>query len=249
MSRSENESQLKDEGAGIYDSWYLERGEIPVFIEDTTILRHLNFETMDKSFLDAGCGTGRLTHQIACKYPNLKIVALDLSKKSLDILERKGAANITTRHFDFSKDTMHALDLKEEFDKILSMQMLQHLDRAGADHAIKELYSRLSPGGTLVVELYNYMGLNRRIERNFKDGNRPKLTLNNLFFEYRYAAMEFQKFALENAPFRSAKVFGCQNISRRWVNKFPVLSKLDLFLSRFSFSHRLGYYFVCVLKK
>lgn len=249
MSRSENESQLRDESAGVYDAWYMERGETPVFIEDTTILNYLAFTDKDKRFLDAGCGTGRLTYQIASKHPNLQIVALDLSKKSLEVLNNKGARNITTRSFDFSRDTIDALELKDRFDKILSMQMLQHLDKKGAEHAVRELYSALSPGGLLVVELYNYMGLNRLLERRHGNVATPKRTLDNLFFEYRYSALEFKEFALKHAPFRSARVFGCQNISRRWVNKFPVLSKVDLFLSRFSPSHRLGYYFVCVLGK
>ena len=249
MGRSEDEVQLRNDGAGDYDSWYLERGERAVLVEDTTILRHLNFDNRDRSFLDAGCGTGRLTYQIACKHPNLKILALDLSEKSLECLNAKGAPNITTHPFDFSSSTLDDFDLKEKHDKILSMQMLQHLDKAGADHAIRMLHSMLRPGGRLVVELYNYMGLNRIIERKFKDGNMPKRTLNNLFFEYRYDALEFEKFAMRKATFRSAKVFGCQNISRRWVNKFPILAKLDIFLSRFSFSHRIGYYFICVLEK
>ena len=179
------------------------------------------YEKSKTKILDAGCGTGRLTHQIAINFPNLKVYGLDLSEKSLKVLKNKGAPNIITKQFDFSKDSIESIGMNN-IETILSMQMIQHLDKAGAKHAIIELHKALATNGLLVVELYNYNGYNRINERK-SNKNISKVTEKDLFYEYRYDALEFRKFALESAPFKSAKVYGCQNISRRWLNKFPFL--------------------------
>lgn len=247
MGRSDNEKLIRDSQSSFYDNWYLERGATPVLVEDTTIINHLRLSKHSSSFLDAGCGTGRLTHQIAINFPNLKVYGLDLSEKSLKVLKNKGAPNIITKQFDFSKDSIESIGMNN-IETILSMQMIQHLDKAGAKHAIIELHKALATNGLLVVELYNYNGYNRINERK-SNKNISKVTEKDLFYEYRYDALEFRKFALESAPFKSAKVYGCQNISRRWLNKFPFLKSFDMLLGQTSVSHLFGYYFICVLEK
>ena len=247
MERSKQEKILRDNNAAEYDKWYLERGENAVFVEDETILFYLSFDNNVKRFLDLGCGTGRLTCNISKKFPLIDIYGLDISPKSIEILNNK-QCNVKGFEFDASIDKINQV-FDKKFDRILSMQMIQHLTKDGAINAITEIYNGLTDNGIAVIELYNYTGLNRIIERIRSFGKIKKIQKKDLFFEYRYGANEFKEFCLKNSKFKTIEIYGCQNISRRWINKFPFLIKFDLWLSRFSLSKYLGYYFIAVLKK
>ena len=247
-TRSENEIALRDQDAMDYDDWYLERGINAVWAEDETIIRSLSFSSTEKqSFLDFGSGTGRLTARIQRQFPSLDVHALDISPKSLDALNNKGLS-ITTNVLDASKDSISYLNLPK-FDRILSMQMIQHLEKDGAVHAIKEIYDSLKEDGIAVIELYNFGGLNRVIERIRARGGIKKVQQQGLFFEYRFSADEFKKFVTNHSRFKDVSIYGCQNINRRLINRFGSLLSLDLKLSTIGCSKYLGYYFIAVLKK
>jgi len=246
LVRSDDEVILRDLQAEIYDELYLEKGISAVEIEDQTILMKLDFNDEDINFLDFGCGTGRFTEQVKCKFPRLDVYGLDISPRSIKVLKEK--FNIVAKEFDASKDSIRNQDFPK-FKKILSMQMIQHLEKKGAIHAVNEIYTHLDSNGIAIIELYNHSGLVRILERVKSRGQIKKITRKDMFFEYRYGANEFKFFLEKYTPFENVEVYGCQNISRRWVNKFPVLKKIDLWLSNFSFSKYLGYYFIIVAKK
>jgi len=246
IMRSNDEKQLRDKDALNYDKWYLDRGITAVEVEDEVILNKLEF-TDNMNFLDFGCGTGRFTEECKKKYPTLEIYGLDISPKSIEILDSKNICKIA-KEFDASIDKISDLDFPQ-FDRILSMQMIQHLEKDGAINSINNIYDSLSMGGVAVIELYNFTGFNRILERFKSRGRIKKIQKKELFFEYRYGANEFQDFLEKYTSFKNTEVYGCQNISRRWINKFPFLRKFDLWLSKFSFSKYLGYYFIIIARK
>jgi len=246
--RSADEIKLRDNDANNYDSWYYERGLSAVKAEDETVIYKLEFlENTEQKFLDFGCGTGRLTVKIKDQHPQIDVFGLDISPKSIDILNAKNK-NIITKTFDASKDKIELLGFPK-FDRILSMQMIQHLEKKGAINAINEIHNQLQDGGVAIIELYNYNGLNRILERIRSLGKIKKIQTNGLFFEYRYDSDEFKAFVIKNSDFTDISIFGCQNISRRWINKFPFLVTFDLWLSKFNLSKYLGYYFIAVMRK
>ncbi len=245
--RSLDEVKLRDKDAENYDKWYTERGANAVFSEDETIISKLNISSNVSTFLDFGSGTGRFTVKIYDRYPHIKCYALDISPKSIEVLNDKNK-NIETSIFDASIENITELGYPK-FDRILSMQMVQHLEKDGAIHAINEMYYSLNDAGCAVIELYNYSGFNRIIERIRAFGKIKKIQKNGLFFEYRYSADEFKNFILKYSDFKDVEIYGCQNISRRFINKFSFLIKFDLWLSKFELSKYLGYYFIAVCKK
>ena len=101
MDRAEKGILLRDSEADNCDSWYMQRGSSPVYVECRNTLNHLKFTKSEQLFLDAGCGTGRLTLQISQEFPNLKLEALDISTKSLKVLESKDANNSEAKQFVF----------------------------------------------------------------------------------------------------------------------------------------------------
>ena len=247
MRKSINEIVLRDRAADSYDDWYLERGVNAVKSEDLTIMKYLFIEKEDEiNILDAGCGTGRFTEKMAQAYPQCKIYALDISSRSLDAL-RKKQAGIVTGVVDFSKSKLSSLGMPK-FQKILSMQMIQHLDKEGAIHAINELYSVLDRDGILVVELYNYASIHRLLERIKSLGRIKKVQDSDLFYEYRYTPNEFKNFVLKYSPFKEVILYGCQNIHRKIINKIGHLIEIDLLISKYIFSKYLGYYFIAICK-
>jgi len=247
MIRSKDEIKLRDNDAEHYDKWYLDRGINAVTVEDTTILNYLKLKDVN-NLLDLGCGTGRLTEKIAKMYQNLSIIGLDISPKSIEILNNKKKTNIKAFTFDASKDNIyHKTNMK--YERILSMQMIQHLEKDSAIKTVNDIYNSLDKNGIAIIELYNYSGFNRILERIRSFGRIKKIQRKGLFFEYRYGADEFKDFILKYSDFNNVDIYGCQNISRRWLKKFPLLVKFDLWLSRFKLSKYLGYYFIAVLKK
>lgn len=103
--------------------------------------------------LDAGCGRGVFSYQLARKFPQAQVVGVDIDVQQLQIntiiAERVGLKNLSFRVADITK-----LPFKEEFDLILSVDNLEHLedDRIG----LANLYQSLKPGGELVLHVPGY---------------------------------------------------------------------------------------------
>jgi ubiquinone/menaquinone biosynthesis C-methylase UbiE len=191
--RGLDEIKLRDKNSKNYDEWYMERGYNAVVSEDDTIFSKLNLNCRVENFLDLGSGTCRFTVKIHDRYPSINCYALDISPKSIDILNSK-KRNIKASVFDASSGNLSTLNYPK-FDRILSMQMIQHLDKRGSIHVINEMYALLDVGGIAVVELYNFNGLNRIIERIKALFKIKKIQKSGSFYEYRYSADEFKYFA------------------------------------------------------
>lgn len=247
-TRSKDEITLRDNEAGLYDTWYLERGVNAVDAEDLTILKKLRIDTSVKTFLDLGCGTGRLTSKIARLYPYLYCYGVDISAESLKLLKGKGDKNITPVQMDCSNGKLIDHGIRN-VHRILSMQMIQHLNKEGAINAITEIYNALDSNGIAVVELYNYGGLCRIMQRIRARGRILKVEDSGLFYEYRYSTKEFVDFVKKYTKFRNIEIYGCQNIPRLIINRSRKIMRADLLLSELEFSKFLGHYFVAVLKK
>lgn len=92
------------------------------FIEIITRL-HSN---KDIKILELGCGTGEYTRLVAKRFPNLKIIGIDISSKILQVARQKckGLKNV-----DF--ETTSAYDTKfrkGQFDVIFGYYILHHLE-------------------------------------------------------------------------------------------------------------------------
>lgn len=107
--------------------------------------------------LDAGCGMGRNSFW-PLHYGAASVVAFDLDERSV------AAAKRTLRAFDERADvrvhSIYAIPYKEQFDIVLSIGVVHHLDDPVA--AVRQLYDALAPGGVLVMWVYSKEG-NERI--------------------------------------------------------------------------------------
>jgi ubiquinone/menaquinone biosynthesis C-methylase UbiE len=97
--------------------------------------------------LDVGCGTGEFERLVLNGHPNQQIVGVDISKKMLEIAQRKCQAypNVV-----FLKGGVLALPFSDHsFDVIVSASTFHYFDEPAA--ALKETRRVLRPDGILVI--------------------------------------------------------------------------------------------------
>ncbi|MGD0755004.1 MAG: class I SAM-dependent methyltransferase [Bacteroidales bacterium] len=87
--------------------------------------------------IDLGCGTGTVAKRISEKFPNSKIVCLDIASNMIDIAKHKLSDHKETEFItgDFSK-----IDFDNKFDVVASSLALHHLEN---DNCKKEFYNKI----------------------------------------------------------------------------------------------------------
>jgi len=100
--------------------------------------------------LDAGCGRGVFTFELAKKFSTATVVGVDMDQTQLAtnraIAQKAGLANI-----DFRCQDVANLPYREEFDLVLSVDNLEHI--ADDHRALHGLARALRPGGRLVLHV------------------------------------------------------------------------------------------------
>ena len=104
-----------------------------------------------QDILDLGCGWGSFSLYVAEKYPSVSITAVSNSKDQITFIQneakRRGLFNIKA-----SKMDVNNLDLYKKFDRIVSIEMFEHLRNYKL--ILKTLNSLLKPDGRLFVHIF-----------------------------------------------------------------------------------------------
>ena len=87
--------------------------------------------------IDLGAGTGSLTYQLAARYPELPILATDVSPSMLDQLMVNATANITTQVADMRAPVVGAA-AEASFSHVFSTMAIQLLPDPAADGTLAE---------------------------------------------------------------------------------------------------------------
>lgn len=96
--------------------------------------------------LDAGCGEGLLVEEYAAR---LKIEGLDANFSSAHV----GRGSLLAAPFPDAS-----------FDRVLCLDVLEHLEYADQERALRELSRLLAPGGELLLSLPNLAHLQSRVK-------------------------------------------------------------------------------------
>jgi tRNA (cmo5U34)-methyltransferase len=102
----------------------------------SALVDSIQFNSTDKfSIIDLGCGTGSVAKILANKFPNAKIVCLDIAPKMIEISKCKleEYQNIEFVVGDFCK-----FDFEKQFDVVVSSLALHHIE---SDFKKREFYS------------------------------------------------------------------------------------------------------------
>jgi 2-polyprenyl-3-methyl-5-hydroxy-6-metoxy-1,4-benzoquinol methylase len=105
------------------------------------------------SVLVAGCGTGLQAIETARRFPDSRILAVDLSRASLAYAQRKTIeSSISTIEYR-QADILGLRGLRERFDLVECMGVLHHLENPREGLAV--LQSLLGPRGLMRIALYS----------------------------------------------------------------------------------------------
>ncbi|MGI9294311.1 MAG: class I SAM-dependent methyltransferase [Pseudomonadales bacterium] len=106
-----------------------------------------------QTVLDAGCGRGVFSYQLCKRFPSASVVGVDIDEKQLEH-NRVIAKNAGIDNLSFVADDVAKLSFEQEFDLVLSVDNLEHLenDSLGLD----SLFRALKHNGRLVLHVPGY---------------------------------------------------------------------------------------------
>lgn len=107
-----------------------------------------------RSILELGCGWGSLSLYMAKKYPHTRIRAISNSQGQRQHIEARARA-AGLRNLSVETVDINHFDPKENFDRIVSIEMFEHL--RNYQTLFERLNTWLNPGGLLFVHIFNHV--------------------------------------------------------------------------------------------
>ncbi|MFB5611382.1 MAG: class I SAM-dependent methyltransferase [Nitrosopumilaceae archaeon] len=105
--------------------------------------------TSGKSILDLACGTGILTRKIAEKFPDSKVIGVDITQSYLELAKR----NSSCKNISYVLQDAENLNLDSKFDCITSSYIPKYCD---AKILVKKCIEHLNPGGKIILHDFTY---------------------------------------------------------------------------------------------
>ncbi|MFC1978914.1 methyltransferase domain-containing protein [Chloroflexota bacterium] len=137
---------------GKYVHGYSDRENTRLKDQSVTLAQLLHHDTIypaGSKLLEAGCGIGAQTCILASNNPDVDIISVDISPKSLKAAQHtissNGIANVTLKQGDI----FNLEFAKESFDHIFICFVLEHLSEP--QKALLNLKDQLKAGGTITV--------------------------------------------------------------------------------------------------
>ena len=112
------------------------------------IVNQLNKAANKFNILEVGCGAGRFT-EVLLNLPASYVTSIDLSN-AVEANQENCPQN--ERHRILQADVMKIPFLKEQFDIVFCLGVVQHTPNP--EETIKKLYEQLKPGGFLIIDHY-----------------------------------------------------------------------------------------------
>ena len=123
-----------------------EENMLKLYIERLGIRDH-------QRILDLGCGWGSFTLFAAEKFPKSDFVAVSNSNDQIDFINNTAKAR-ALGNVEAIKQDMNDLSLEGSFDRIISIEMFEHMRNYGA--LLKRLRNHLSNDGKLFVHIFTH---------------------------------------------------------------------------------------------
>lgn len=226
--------QRRDAQAKVYNDWYeQQRGKAFVDVEQRSVLEALGLRGKEK-ILELGCGTGRLTRTLAPLVASID--AMDFSKESLKVLQedcRAFGAKICTHAADISESLPFA---QANFDRVVSVQVIQHLHVSLHEKLFSEIRRVLKPGGIFVFTGYR-LGRWIQGEAQRYSGDLYEYGFTAEEIRQKLAAAGFARIQVQGLLTLPARAYG---LSKRLPFFSPLISAVDRGIAKTPLGLRTG---------
>jgi len=100
--------------------------------------------------LDAGSGPGVLSFDLGRRFPESRILGIDLLDEAISACNHI-AGKIRSENVAFRQDSVEDLPEQNVFDLVICVDILEHIENDVA--ALQSLYNVIAPGGVLVLHV------------------------------------------------------------------------------------------------
>ena len=107
-----------------------------------------------RRILDVGCGFGLFGCYFSAMYPELEYCGYDLNEERVASANR-AAARLGLKNATFKVGDARDLSIDDEFDAILMVDLLNHIDDSAKERLLETCKSHLADGGRLIVKDVN----------------------------------------------------------------------------------------------
>jgi len=135
-----------------YDEYTEQQFQKGIHIRHRTILQNLKKAGLKASskVLEIGCGIGTVTHLIAKATPNGKVLAVDISPKSVDMARR---FNQQFNHVEFAVTDMTDFSRPEKFDFVVLPDVIEHIPLEQHPHLFQVIAQHLHENSTVAINI------------------------------------------------------------------------------------------------
>jgi SAM-dependent methyltransferase len=142
--------------ANVYDLFYAEKKYDREFNLIKKRLKAYEFDLVDKTILEIGCGTGNFSVNLG---EDNKLIAIDKSKEMIDIAKRKLKNLEKSFYCSTLSDFYNLISRKQNFDLIILLfHVFSYLSENDIKLLIKLSKSKLNKGGFLVFDYWDRQG-------------------------------------------------------------------------------------------
>ncbi|MFC1524204.1 class I SAM-dependent methyltransferase [Thermodesulfobacteriota bacterium] len=140
-----------DPNLGAFEKFYIRLFGVPICGLRIRLRRLLpKFTGTPEKILDAGCGRGIFTYQMAKRYPAAQVLGVDIDADQLAV-NRTIAHAAQLDNITFEKVDVARLPFREGFDLVLSVDNLEHIEND--NQALAGIAKALKPGGCLILHV------------------------------------------------------------------------------------------------
>jgi SAM-dependent methyltransferase len=147
------------------------------------------------AILDAGCGSGVFSFELAKRHPEAKVTGVELEPglvaRANEMARRAHLSNCSFQEGDVTK-----LDFSDEFDLVVSVDNFEHVEDDIA--AMRTLLHALRPGGRLVAHVPGYerrwILLRRRVNFDVPGHVRPGYRAEELVAKLQNAGFQVSRY-------------------------------------------------------
>jgi len=140
--------------SSFYDEYASQQKKVGINLRHLTIFNNLKKIGLssDSKVLEIGCGIGTFTHFLSTKVNSGKIVAVDISPKSVEIAKNTYAGK---KNIEFVVSDMSDFGRTEKFDFVVLPDVLEHIPLEQHHNLFKNIAKLLHNNSSILINIPN----------------------------------------------------------------------------------------------